>query len=62
LDAVVASGCLGSPQLALLNPLQNRVRLDETKLCRLAGRQVIRFRVGHLVASGIYGFHGIHKL
>ena len=47
LDAVVSSGCLGSPQLALLDPLQDSVGLDGAEFRRLAGREVLRFVVGH---------------
>jgi hypothetical protein len=57
LDAVVSSGCLCSPQLALLDPLQDRVGLNRAKSCRFAGGEVLRFVGRHVGASGIYGFN-----
>jgi hypothetical protein len=61
-DAVVSSGCLGRPQLALLDPLQDRVGLYGAKFRRLAGGKVPRFANGRLRRSGIYGFHMSVKL
>jgi hypothetical protein len=59
---VVPSRRLGSSQLALLDPLQDNVRLYRAESCRLARGVVVRLVVGYLGVSGIYGFHIVLKL